>query len=387
MAQHVIVVGAGPIGLLTAFGLAKEGTRVTIIEAEEQFNDKPRALVYHYPVLPHLERLGLLQDCEAEGFLRQTFGWRIHSTGELIEWKWTPEGMGGNALHLHQGLLSKIIARHVSAQPNVEILLRTKLIACRQTAGGVIAEVEGPNGSAVLEGDYLIGADGANSTVRQNVLGLQFLGTTWPERYVATNTRINLSALNYPESVMQLDQKHGSIICKIEQPDVWRVTFVEDPELPFEGLEERIHTMFADHLPDLPYEVLAYSPYRMHQRIADRMRVGRILLVGDAGHITNPTGGLGLTGGMFDAFALIGALNRVIHDGAGEEILEFYERDRRRVFAEVTSPRASFNLRNLYHLKEGQEKEDRIAFLRAVAADPRLVEREMSFTTQMETHF
>ncbi|HCW59764.1 MAG TPA: para-nitrophenol 4-monooxygenase, partial [Sphingobium sp.] len=59
-------------------------------------------------------------------------------------------------------------------------------------------------------------------TVRQNVLGLQFLGTTWPERYVATNTRINLSALNYPESVMQLDQKHGSIICKIEQPDVWR---------------------------------------------------------------------------------------------------------------------------------------------------------------------
>jgi len=204
---------------------------------------------------------------------------------------------------------------------------------------------------------------------------------------VATNTRINLSALNYPESVMQLDQKHGSIICKIEQPDVWRVTFVEDPELPFEGLEERIHTMFADHLPDLPYEVLAYSPYRMHQRIADRMRVGRILLVGDAGHITNPTGGLGLTGGMFDAFALIGALNRVIHDGAGEEILEFYERDRRRVFAEVTSPRASFNLRNLYHLKEGQEKEDRIAFLRAVAADPRLVEREMSFTTQMETHF
>ena len=80
-------------------------------------------------------------------------------------------------------------------------------------------------------------------------------------------------------------------------------------------------------------------------------------------------------------------MNRVIHDGAGEEILEFYERDRRRVFAEVTSPRASFNLRNLYHLKEGQEKEDRIAFLRAVAADPRLVEREMSFTTQMETHF
>ncbi|PNU05470.1 6-hydroxy-3-succinoylpyridine 3-monooxygenase NdpD [Novosphingobium guangzhouense] len=387
MAKHVIVVGAGPIGLLTAFGLAKEGTRVTILEAEDRFNDKPRALVYHYPVLPHLERLGLLQDCVAEGFLRQNFGWHIHSTGEMIEWKWVPEGMGGHALHLHQGLLSKILARHASALPNVEILLRTKLTSCRQTDGGVIAEVEGPDGPSVLEGDYLIGADGANSTVRRQVLDLQFLGTTWPERYVATNTRIDLSSRGYPKSVMQFDQKHGAIICKIEEPDIWRVTFVEDPDLPIEGIEGRIDAMFADHLPDLPYEVVAYSPYRMHQRIADRMRVGRILLVGDAGHVTNPTGGLGLTGGMFDAFALIEALNRVIHDDAGDEILEFYERDRRRVFSEITSPRASGNLRTLYHLKEGQEKEDRIQFLRTAAGDERLLERELSFTKQMETQF
>lgn len=387
MAKHVIVVGAGPIGLLTAFGLAREGTRVTILEAEEQFNDKPRALVYHYPVLPHLERLGLLSDCVAEGFLRQSFGWRIHSTGEMIEWAWSPEGMGGQALHLHQGLLSKVLARHASKLPNVKILLRTKLVACRQSQSGVLAEIEGPNGPAVLEGDYLVGADGANSTVRRNVLNLEFLGTTWPERYVATNTRIDLSSRGYPKSVMQLDQKHGAIICKIAEPDLWRVTFVEDPELPVEGLEDRIAAMFINHLPDLPYEVLAYSPYRMHQRIADRMRVGRILLVGDAGHVTNPTGGLGLTGGMFDAFALIEAMNRVIHDGADDEILEFYDRDRRRVFAEVTSPRASLNLRNLYHLKEGQEKEERIGMLRAVAADERLLERELSFTKQMETRF
>ncbi|ANC88313.1 para-nitrophenol 4-monooxygenase [Sphingomonas melonis TY] len=387
MAKHVIVVGAGPIGLLTAYGLAMEGAQVTILEAEERFNDKPRALVYHYPVLPHLERLGLLQDCIAEGFLRQSFGWHIHSTGEMIEWKWAPEDAGGQALHLHQGLLSQILARRASELPNVEILLRTRLTACRQTDAGVIAEIEGPHGPAVIEGDYLVGADGANSTVRKNVLDLQFLGTTWPERYVATNTRIDLTSRGYPKSVMQLDQKHGAIICKIEEPDLWRVTFVEDPDLPIEGIEQRIDDMFADHLPDLPYEVVAYSPYRMHQRIADRMRVGRILLVGDAGHVTNPTGGLGLTGGMFDAFALIGTLNRVLHDGAGEDMLEFYERDRRRVFAEVTSPRASGNLRSLYHLKEGQEKEDRIRFLRTVAGDERLLERELSFTKQMETHF
>ena len=84
MTQHVIIAGAGPTGLLTAIGLAKAGTRVTILESEAQLNDSPRALVYHYPVLPYLEKLGLLQDCVNEGFLRQTFGWHIHSTGEMI---------------------------------------------------------------------------------------------------------------------------------------------------------------------------------------------------------------------------------------------------------------------------------------------------------------
>ena len=186
---------------------------------------------------------------------------------------------------------------------------------------------------------------------------------------------------------MQIDQKHGAVICKIDQSDAWRVTFVEDPELPIEGLPERIDAMFVDHLPDLPYEVLAASPYRMHQRVADKMRIGRVILVGDAAHVTNPTGGLGLTGGMFDAFALIEALNRVIHDGADHDILEFYEQDRRRIFTEITSPRASQNLRNLYYLKEGQEKEDRIQFLRDVAGNPELIRRELSFTEQLITRF
>ncbi len=311
MTQHVIIAGAGPTGLLTAIGLAKAGTRVTILESEAQLNDSPRALVYHYPVLPYLEKLGLLQDCVNEGFLRQTFGWHIHSTGEMIEWAGSPAYEDGQALHLHQGLLSRGLARHVAMLPNIEIRYEARLKGCSQHAGGVVAELDGPGGPERLEGDFLIGADGANSTVRRDVLGLQFFGVTWPNRYIATNTKIDLSSLGYSPTVMQIDQKHGAVICKIDQSDAWRVTFVEDPELPLEGLPERIDAMFADHLPDLPYEVLAASPYRMHQRVADKMRVGRVILVGDAAHVTNPTGGLGLTGGMFDAFALIEALNRV----------------------------------------------------------------------------
>lgn len=387
MSRHVIVVGGGPTGLLTALGLAKAGTRVTILEAEPQLNDSPRALVYHYPVLPHLERLGLLRDCIDAGFLRQSFGWHIHSTGEMIEWSCLPTSADGQALHLHQGLFSKVLARHVAQHSNIEIRYETRLMACSQHPDGVVAELEGTGGHERLDADFLVGADGANSTVRRDVLGAEFYGVTWPERYIATNTRIDLSSVGYSPTVMQIDQKHGAVICKIDESDVWRVTFVENPELPLEGLPERINAMFAHHLPDLPYEVVAFAPYRMHQRVADKMRVGRILLVGDAGHVTNPTGGFGLTGGMFDAFALIEAMNRVLHDNAGCDVLEFYERDRRRIFTEITSPRASLNLRNLYHLKEGQEKEERIQFLRAVARSEELMRTEMSFTEQLETRF
>ena len=373
--------------MLTAIGLAKAGTRVTILEAEAQLNDSPRALVYHYPVLPYLEKMGLLQDCVNEGFLRQNFGWHIHSTGEMIEWSGSPAYEDGQALHLHQGLLSQILARHVAMLPKIEIRYETRLQGCSQHADGVIVELNGPGGPESLEGDFLVGADGANSVVRREVLGLQFYGVTWPNRYIATNTKIDLSSLGYAPTVMQIDQKHGAVICKIDQSDAWRVTFVEDPELPIEGLSKRIDAMFVDHLPDLPYEVLAASPYRMHQRVADKMRVGRVILVGDSAHVTNPTGGLGLTGGMFDAFALIEALNRVIHDGANHDILEFYEQYRRRIFTEITSPRASLNLRNLYYLKEGQEKEERIQFLRDVAGNDELIRRELSFTEQLITRF
>lgn len=135
----------------------------------------------------------------------------------------------------------------------------------------------------------------------------------------------------------------------------------------------------------IPFEVEAFSPYRMHQRVADRMRVGRITLVGDAGHITNPTGGLGLTGGMFDSFALVDALTQVIHDGRSDDILEAYDRDRRQKFIEIVSPRASANLRTMYHMLPGQQKDQWIADMRAVAADKDKMGTMMKFHEQMRT--
>ncbi len=390
MNDHVIIAGAGPAGLLTAIGLARAGTRVTILEAGDKLNENPRALVYHYPVLPHLDRLGVLDDCIAAGFVRQDFAWRVHSSGEMIRWNLsclngtTPHPY---ALHLHQGELSAVLARHVAKLPKIDLRFSSRLTGAEQTDGGVIARIDTPNGPEVLEGAYLIGADGGGSTVRQQILGLQFFGTTWPNRYLATNLEIDLASQGYANATMQIDENFGSVICKIDTGKMWRVTLMEDPSLPEDQIQQRIQTEFRKFLPDIDWRLDSFSPYRMHQRVADRMRVGRILLVGDAAHITNPTGGLGLTGGMFDAFALIEVLNRVLHDGAGQEMLEFYDRDRRRIFIEVTSPRASENLRTMYYMKSGQVKDEWIARTRAIGQSDALMREAFGFTEQMETRF
>lgn len=390
MTKHVIVVGGGPSGLITALGVAQAGTQVTVLEKNESFNNAPRAVAYHYPVIPYLDKYGILQDCINLGIARQDFAWRIHETGELIRWSLSClEDYASHpyALHLHQGQLSGILEKHLTLLPNVDIRYSTRLVRCTQYNSGVVASVEGENGDEDIEGNYLVGADGAGSTVRTKILGYNFFGFTWPQRYVAMNVTVDFDEHDFRNIAMQIDHEHGAVICKLADPHFWRITFMEDPTLPVDDLPRRIEEKMVNHIPVDDYEVNAYAPYQMHQRVVDRMREGRILLAGDSAHVTNPTGGLGLTGGMFDAFALIEVLNRILHEHAGEDLLELYDRDRRRIFIEQTSPRASDNLRLMYYSQPGQAKDDWIEWARGVGKDDAQMRSVFSFTESLETKF
>lgn len=388
--SHIIIAGGGPTGLLTALGLARGGARVTIIEAERTHATGPRAVVYHWPVLPHLEKLGVLEDCIRIGFLKQDYGWRLPRTGETIRWSMAClEGLVKLPfnLHLGQDRLAEVVTEHLARLPNVTRIYGMRVTQLRQDAGSVTVTATAPDGHTQDHtGDWLVAADGASSTVR-SILRLNFFGTTWPERFVATNVQCDFEKHGYDRTTMQIDDELGAVIVKLDNATLWRVTYMEDAALPLESLAQRVPGSLERLVPaGESFELVAHSPYKMHQRAVDSMRVGRVLLVGDAAHITNPTGGLGLTSGMFDSFALVEVLNRVIHERADEEILTRYSDDRRCKFIELASPRASQGKMTVFHMGPGRTMDAWVARTRAIAADPDRLREAVSFTKQLESH-
>jgi 3-(3-hydroxy-phenyl)propionate hydroxylase/6-hydroxy-3-succinoylpyridine 3-monooxygenase len=124
----------------------------------------------------------------------------------------------------------------------------------------------------------------------------------------------------------------------------------------------------------------------MHQRSAPRYRVGRVVLAGDAAHVTNPTGGLGLTSGLLDSYALYPALAAVVLDGADDEVLDRYSTARRDVFVNRASPQAVANKRLVFHANGGgRELEEALQSLRRLATDPGFRWQRLMFTRSLET--
>ncbi|MGJ7530576.1 FAD-dependent oxidoreductase [Variovorax sp. GB1P17] len=365
-------MGAGPVGLLNALGLAKQGIQVELLEAGPAIAASPRAMVYHWSVLNGLERLGVLEEAEQIGFRKQDYCYLVHKTRERIEWSLEPLAdytAHPYNLHLGQNKLAEIVLARLQAMPNFKIHWNTTVSGLEQDDAGVTVHAETAGSAVSFRGAWLIGADGARSAVR-TLLDLPFEGTTWPERFVATNIRYDFEQHGYARSTLLIDDVYGAIIAKIDDTGLWRCTYCEGADLPEESVLERMPEVMRVLLPGAKdYELVQHSPYRMHQRSAPRYRVGRVLLAGDAAHATNPTGGLGLTSGLFDTFVLYEALGAVMSGAVGADVLDKYSEARRKVFVEIASPQASENKRLIYH-----------------SSDPARLEQDLQKLRQMQSH-
>ncbi len=348
----VLVAGAGPVGLVTALRLARAGIQVVVVDAAPGIIQEPRAVVYHSPVVERLDRLGLLDDLKEIGLMKQEYRyWTLdHRSLGGISFKEAlrPEDTDyPYNLHLGQPMLAGVIQRHLEATPGAEIRWSHRVVGVAQDEDSITATIDTPDGSERIRADWLIGADGARSGVRK-ALGLTLEGVTWPEWFVATNVDFDFAAHGFGQSNIVHDPEHWAIIPKIDQGRLWRCTYREEPGMAEDEIRCRMPERYALFHPDLAdIEPDSWSPYRVHDRTAERYRVGRALLAGDAAHLINPIGGLGLTGGLLDAIALGDALVAVIEGRRGEAALDFYAAERKRVFEEIVAPTAKENRRRI----------------------------------------
>lgn len=387
--HDVIVVGGGPTGFVTALGLAQAGVDVCLIEAGDAIISSPRACVYHWSMLDGLERLGIREEAERIGYTKDDYLWLVKKTGERLAYDLkvlssvTPFPYN---IQLGQDRLAEICRARLETMPNALYYWRTSFAGLSQDADGVVVRVETPQGGRELRGRWVIGADGAGSAVRK-ALGLAFEGMTWPERFVATNVRHDFESGGYWQSTMVVDEEWGAVIVKITRDGLWRCTYMEHAALPEETYLDRVPEAYSHLLPGTDgYKLVQAAPYKMHQRCAETFRQGRVLLAGDAAHVTNPTGGFGLTTGLFDAFALWPTLAAVVRAGADAALLDTWAEERRAIFLDKTSPMACIYKDFVFHACGGGERlEAALEGMRRMVRDPGYRLERLTFTKSLET--
>ena len=374
MQKQVVIIGAGPVGLVSACLLVDEGIPVTIIESCPDLPRDLRASTFHPPTLDMLERFDVVQPMIDQGLICPTWQFRDRADGVVSEFDLSllkGETNHPYRLQCEQWWLGEMLLARLQTNALATILFGLSASDVRQSDHGV--EVDAVNASGetqTFEGAFCIGADGIRSVARRTI-GAEFEGMTIPELYLTLST-----TYDFTEAMPDL-----SNIAYLSDPDewyvlirtakLWRALFpvsasLSDEQVTSPAFSEKLLQGAAKR--STPYEVIHRTAYRVHERVATHYVKGRIAIAGDAAHVNNPLGGMGLNGGIHDAYNLASTLVEIFN-GAPLELLGRYERQRRKVALDVVQ---QTTLRNRAILNT-RSPEARAAYyddLRSTVADP-----------------
>ncbi len=380
----MIVVGAGPVGMTAAAALAHAGLPVTVVEANPEPRPDWRASTFHAATMELLEDIDITERMRAEGLTVPRYQFRDRRDGLIAEFDLSLLGAETRypyRLQLNQQRLVRFLFDRLRADDRVELRFGARVTGVADTGDGVevTARTDGGTdggidggGEARLRGSYLIGADGAASAVRK-LSGVAFEGVTYRERFLIVSTTVDLreqlpgiADVNYVADPVEW-------LFILHTPEAWRVLWPVPAEVSDEEAttpeEIQRHLRAVAPLPG-GYPIVDRQIYRVHQRVAESFRVGRVLLVGDAAHVNSPIGGVGLNSGIHDAFDLTRRLARIARDGADPDAeLDTFDAHRRRVALEYVQADTE---RNTQRLRETDPERRRASHreLRALAADP-----------------
>jgi 2-polyprenyl-6-methoxyphenol hydroxylase-like FAD-dependent oxidoreductase len=377
--QRVLIAGGGPVGLLCAWLLGRRGIPVALFDENDKPQADPRAATTHPATLELLAADGLAADMARVGLVAPVFQFWDRPSGELVA-EFDHALLAGDTpfpyvVQCEQFKTAKLILDRLRALPNVAVHFGQTVTGVNQSVGAVAIDVRGAHGNEKHTGAYLIGADGGRSTVRKEC-GIDFEGFTWPERFIVLTTPYDFEAeRGYCYRSYFADIGAWCNCFKVSAdgpPGLWRTVFPVDPAqsdddvMSGDGVQARMRSFFPA---PRPYEIVHRNLYVTHQRVAVRLRQGRVFLAGDAAHVNNPIGGMGLNGGIQDAANLSDKLVHVLLDSAPEQLLDLYDRQRRTVAIEFVQQQSIANKKRL-EAREPDARKRNFDELRATAADP-----------------
>ncbi|KAK2057696.1 FAD/NAD(P)-binding domain-containing protein [Colletotrichum caudatum] len=345
--ELIIIVGSGPAGLLLTLLLSREGIEVQVLEAAADVDRRPRAAYYGTASIPDLQRAGVLDEIRRRGFpptsfTSRQFGGEYRALG-LLDTNLLADidGQDLRSACLPQKDLLEILVKRVENNPLVTLSWNHKVLGVGQDETKGWVDVETPEGQSRIEADYVVGCDGAHSTVRKSLFGSDFPGKTWDVQLVSTDTYYDLEKkFGFTHANFVSHPKNFFIAAKLNNEGLFRITYAEPGDMSYEEVEKRLPSRLEEILPGNPkpdeYEMLGWAPHKIHQRCAPSMRVGRVMLASDAAHLCNPLGGLGVTGGFVDAGGLADCLLGIWNGVADESILDLYSEKRKEKWYSIT---------------------------------------------------
>ena len=374
----VLIAGAGPVGCTLALFLAQNDIPVVLLEAEDSLPQDLRASTFHPPTLDMLDKLDLVKEMMAVGLQVDDYQYRDRRTNEIARFDLSVlEGETHHPYRLQceQYKMTQIVVDKLATFPHAEVRMGTRIKGYSEIDGGVQALIQHADGEELVTCDYLVGCDGANSIVRQ-AGGVKFEGMTYPERFLVASTTYDFGAYFNGLSMVNYVSDPNEWCVLLKTSDLWRVlipTPIEEQDSRFltdEFIQDRLHRLAEN---DTDFDIHHRTLYRVHQRVATSYQIrDRVLIAGDAAHVNNPLGGMGMNGGVQDAVNLAEKLVSIIkHGGDRQDLLELYNRQRRGICTKFIQAHTKKNKALMEATDEETQTRRQANFMKS-SADPEL---------------
>ena len=377
------------MALCLAYLLARAGVEVQLFEKTEAIAEDLRASTFHPPTLDMLDRFGIGAEMVAVGVVCPEWQIRLHPDGDRAVFDLSV--LAGETDHPYrlqyeQWRLSRLLLDRLQAEPLAQVHFACEVTGIIQDEDGVTLTVTGADGAErPVRARYVVGADGARSFIR-TALDLDFAGETYPETTILATTLFPFEDHLEGLSGVSYCWKEDGNFSLLRVPGRWRVSIYprEDQSLEAQLAPAAIEAALQDIVPmPQPYEVLESRPYRVHQRIVPAYYRGRVVLAGDAAHLNAPSGGMGLNGGIHDAFELTEALVAMLNGSGGEERLDLYQRRRRPVAQEQIIRQADANRRRMRE-RSPERRREILSGLQAITRDPERLRAHLRRTSMLD---